>query len=1108
MAALTTTPILHVEDSPSDALLTRVELENYPEFRLTQVERLDEALRVMAAQQYAVVLLDLGLPDSQGLETLVKIHREAPHVPVVVMTGSNDEELGLRAVQAGAQDYLVKGQAREFMLDRILRYAIERNLTRQALHERAVLASLTADVGLAFSHGASLRDMLQSCVVSMVDNLNAAFARIWTLNESTNVLELQVSAGLYTHIDGPHGRIPVGKFKIGLIAKRRIPHLTNDVYNDPCFEDQEWAHREGMIAFAGYPLLLEGRVIGVMALFARRALSEATLQAMASISNTIALGIDHQQTEARLKHLLLSSPVVIFSLALAGEQIRLSWISDKIMPLMGYETSECLLAGWWQERVHPEDAVVILNRWPRFLREGHSASDIRFRDKSGTYRWIREELQLLRDAAGRPEECVGSWSDITEHKRTEKHVLAQHAVTRVLADSPSLPEAGKQMLQALCEGLEWEVGTLWKVDRAANVMRCVQSWHEPSERLAEFTASSPQYTFAPGVGLPGRVWARREAAWIPELSADSNFPRRDIACQSGLRGGLAFPIMLGNEVLGVLDFFSQESRQPDEDVLRMMGAVGSQIGQFIERKQAEESLRETNRKLETLIQAAPLAIIVFDPQATVQTCNPAAERILGWKSEELVGHSVPYIPRESQAVFQTMFAKGMAGEVAIGLETRWVRKDGALVDVRVSTAPLRDTNGKVVGLLGMIADTTDEKRLEEQFRQSQKMEAVGQLAGGVAHDFNNLLTVIMGYCELELSGMPTSNPLRGSLGVIRDAGQRAAALTRQLLAFSRQSVMEPKILDMNEVVRETEKLLRRLIGEDVQLTAVLDANLKRVKVDPGQLGQVLMNLAVNARDAMPKGGKLTLGTRNFELSQEEQRFHSELTAGSYVVLSVSDTGTGMPSAVKARIFEPFFTTKGIGKGTGLGLAVVLGVVKQSGGHIEVSSEPDRGTTFDVYLPAVDDSVSASQTSDAESEGHGTESILLVEDEEGVRGLATLVLRHFGYRIFAASDASAAMRLVDEHPEGFDLLLTDVVMPGMGGPELAESLRLRLPRMKVLFTSGYMDDAVMRHGLLEESVAFIEKPYTPISLARKVRQVLDERPGAGSALPSTNPRASS
>jgi PAS domain S-box-containing protein len=414
-------------------------------------------------------------------------------------------------------------------------------------------------------------------------------------------------------------------------------------------------------------------------------------------------------------------------------------------------------------------------------------------------------------------------------------------------------------------------------------------------------------------------------------------------------------------------------------------------------------------------------------------------------------------------------------------EWRWMETDGTVV-------PFNGTPH----VLTVCRDITERMRLEDQFRQAQKMEAVGLLAAGVAHDFNNLLTIISGYTEILLTEVHPADAMREMISQIRQAGEHASSLTRQLLAFSRRTMVEPRVLDVNEYVRDTEKMVRRVIGEDVQLTTNLDPALEAVKVDPGQLGQIIMNLAVNARDAMPTGGHLTIETSNVTLNEIAAAATPTPKPGHYVLLAVSDSGMGMTPDVKARLFEPFFTTKALGKGTGLGLATVYSIVQQSAGFIAVHSEPERGTVFQIYFPVAAPTAPPTHSGiDSRTLARGTETILLVEDEDAVRSMIRLVLERAGYSVLATNGGAEALRIAAEHPAPIHLLITDVVMPAMGGRELVERLTNRRPGIKVLYLSGYTDDAIVRHGILQADVAFLQKPFTIAAFTMKVRQVLDD-----------------
>src|ERR1019366_3646341 len=491
-----------------------------------------------------------------------------------------------------------------------------------------------------------------------------------------------------------------------------------------------------------------------------------------------------------------------------------------------------------------------------------------------------------------------------------------------------------------------------------------------------------------------------------------------------------------------------------------------------------------------LFDSNPIGISVADLTGRILEANDGYLAMIGYTREALLSGVVRWddrTPAEYREKDQIAVEQLQKTGIAQPYEKEMLRKDGTRVPLLIGIAMLEASEGSI---LAYTVDLSDRRALENQLRLAQKMEVIGRLAGGVAHDFNNLLTAILGYAELMESQLEDEG-LKSELREIRLAGERAAALTRQLLAFSRKQVLQPRILDLNAVVSEMEKLLRRLIGEDVELTTRLDPALESVKADPGQLEQVLMNLAVNARDAMPEGGTLTIETANSKLDAGFTTAHPGARSGEYAILTVADTGIGMSDEVRSHAFEPFFTTKEHGKGTGLGLATAYGIVKQSDGYITVDSEPGRGTTFRLYFPRAAGAAAASGRGERSAlSPRGTETILLVEDESGVRRLSRTILEAQGYIVLEAASGDEALEVVRSHAGEIHLVATDVIMPGMSGRVLWDRLRVLLPDPRVLFMSGYTDDAIARHGVLEPGIAFLQKPFTPFSLAQKVREVLD------------------
>lgn len=517
-----------------------------------------------------------------------------------------------------------------------------------------------------------------------------------------------------------------------------------------------------------------------------------------------------------------------------------------------------------------------------------------------------------------------------------------------------------------------------------------------------------------------------------------------------------------------------------------------------ERKLAEKALNESHDLLRAVVEGTPDAILVKDLRGCYRMINTAGARILGKSQEGIIGKDDrDLLHPEDARVIRERDLRIMATGAAETFEETVAVPGGPRIYLSTKS-PFYDRQGNVIGLIGVSRDITEMKRLEIEFRQAQKMEALGRLAGGVAHDFNNLLMIITGYCELVFGRLKPEDPSRPALAEAQKAAGRAVTLTRQLLAFSRKQVLQPQVLGLNHILLDLCALLQRLIGENIELKQDFEPGLGLAKTDAGQFEHAVINMAVNARDAMTGTGRLTIATRNVRIRAEDADLHPDGRPGEYVVVSVSDTGRGMDEATKSRIFEPFFTTKGAGSGeegrsgTGLGLSMVYGFANQSGGHIEVESEPGRGSTFRLYLPRTDETEPAPIPDGEElriPQGGG-ETILLVEDEEAVRTLARLVLQAYGYNMLEASDGQDALRIAEGYKETIHLVVTDMVMPRMGGRELARNLARSRPKVPVLFMSGYTDDAVLRSGESEAGTAFVHKPIGPLALARKVRQLLD------------------
>ena len=813
----------------------------------------------------------------------------------------------------------------------------------------------------------------------------------------------------------------------------------------------------------GVPLKTAHGVVGVVVVqnyTDAKAYSEKDLDLMTFVSGHIAMAIERKQAEQELvasrrrtELILNTAGEGIYGLDLNGNT---TFINPAAAWMIGWQMEE--LIGKVQHAVlhhsRPDGTPYPREECPIYaaLKDGsvHHRDDEVFWRKDGSSFPVEYISTPIRDEQGELRGAVITFRDITERRRAEE-ALRESAAT--LAEAQRMSHVGSWdwdvvKNQAFCSDEYYRIFGVslgrfgWSFDKFLN---CVHP--EDRQRVKQ----------AHGDALAGKKHYNTEYRIIRPDGSE-----RIISAQGEVR--------------------VDEAGQPT----RMVGTVHD----ITERKRAEEALRQSEAEYRSLIQGAAYGIYRSTTEGKFLDVNPALVAMLGYDSEaELLAANLATEIYWDSAEHAHAIAQHL--ERWDGLEVEWKRKDGTPITVRLSGRVVRDAQGAMAYFEGIAENITEQRLLEAQLRQSQKMEAVGRLAGGVAHDFNNLLMVMRGYTELLLGRLGANDPLRRNVEEIQKAADRATSLTQQLLAFSRKQVMQPKVFDLNAVVSDTEKMLRRLIGEDIELATLFGADLGRVKADPGQIEQVILNLAVNARDAMPQGGKLVLETANVELTQAFARQHPGVTPGPHVMLAMSDTGVGMDAETQARIFEPFFTTKEKGKGTGLGLATVYGIVKQSGGYIWVYSEAGQGTTFEIYLPRVEDAVTADQEEQVASQSpSGSETVLVVEDEAPVRKLAREFLENSGYTVLEAEDPVEAIKLSDRHQGPIHLMVTDVVMPKMSGHELAQQMASVRPEMKVLYVSGYTDDALGQYGVLTQDSFFLQKPFSLDTLARKMRTLLE------------------
>jgi PAS domain S-box-containing protein len=1004
--------VLLVDDNPGDVRLIAAMLQQGGGglFHLEHVDRLDRAIERVRGREVDVILLDLGLPDSQGLQTFQRAYDETSGEPIVVISGQDDRRVALEAVRAGAQDYLVKGRFEWEALDRVLRYALERKHAEEAMAKR------------------------ERQFKALVENSWEAIA---VLDRDMKILYCSPAV---TRILGFAPEERVGRSALDLVDSDKRSSMKATFEESLKRPGEQIPLRAALRHSDGSWRLVEGVFTNL--------LDDPDVHGVVTNYRDVT---DREQAAEWIRRLSMAvdqSPASVLITDLSG---TIEYTNARFTEASGYAAEEVLgrKPSIMKSGETPREKYQDLWRTIRAGERWHG--EVRNRKKDGTLYWDAVWISPIRDAEGRVTHFLALQEDVTERR----------AMVEALKDRE---ERFRQVTEAIHE-------VYFLADAGFTEMLYVSpAYEEVWGRTCQSLYDTPR-SFMDAV-LPEDV---------PGLLESIETSRRE-----GVAGRSEYRIRRPDGEIRWIQAHQGGVTDDKGEVYRLAGVALD----VTVRKNAEEALRTSELRLRTLLETVNLIVLALDADGRVEYVNPFLASLTGYGRDEMLAREwMEFVPEAQRPQMTEAFRELLEHELHPHKTNPILTKAGEERMISWHNTVLRDALGRPIGTLSIGEDITEQAHLEAQLRQAQKMEAVGRLAGGIAHDFNNLLTVILSTTELLRLDMAPTEQQSADLEEIRSATERAAGLTHQLLAFSRQQVLEPRIVDLNALVANVDRLLARVIGEDIRLRTLPGADLGSVRADPGQLEQVILNLAINARDAMPKGGMLTIETANVELDEAYAAEHTAVQPGQYVMLAVSDSGTGMDSATRAQIFDPFFTTKP--KGTGLGLSTVYGIVKQSGGFIWVYSEPGQGTTFRLYLPRVDGPAqSLAEPRPTRESLAGTETILVVEDEEVVRTLTQRVLESHGYAVHAFGSGREALEMVEGLAGPLDLLVTDVVMPDMNGRELAGRLAKSRPDAAVLYVSGYTNEAIVQHGVLVRGVYFLQKPFAPDALARKVRQVLD------------------
>lgn len=1060
--------ILLIEDDPAHAeAIARRLLDGSAGWRVEIAASLREAREILSRRSPDIIVADLNLSDGKALELLAGNSLALPW-PVLVMTSHGDETMAVQALKSGALDYVVKSVETFSEMPRIVSRVLRE---WRLIKERREAEESTR-------RAKEWAELLNRTVPSAVFTLDTE-KRITGWNARAEEITGYRENEILGQTCQVFSMAPCCQY-CGLFDEIRLKPMV------AC--ECRIRTRNGQIrtVLKNADVIRDenGRVIGGIESFeditARQEMEEA-----------------FRESEAKYRILTETLPLGLYKTSLDG---RLLFANPAFLRMTGYDAAEL-------EAIHIRELFVDsqLRDWQvlNWSQGVINSNEYQLRRKQGPAVWVRDVGVKVTPESGEPY-FEGSLEDITQRMEAFQELKSRDCLLDAVSRCAELVLRSRHWADVMPEVLQ-RLGMASGCSRACFVtsrqrfageeppvldfrwQACGTSWPSGREDGAGLISESGFARWAAELGQ-NRIVTGRAEDFLP--------PEKLLLERLAIRSLLMIPVFANGVWRAFICLEEQEQSRiwtgAEMEVLRI---AASMLGAAISRQWADEAQHRSEEEKSMILNATIERFACLDSGLRVLWANRATGEALGLPAGALRGLSCnelwPLTGEEPAAVCPACRTRDTRSIQEGELTTR----DGRIWLVRAY--PVLDSAGELIAITEIGQDITARKRAEkekdelaEQLRQSQKMESIGRLAGGLAHDFNNLLTGIMGNASLATMELPSGSPLREYIEEIQNAAESAATLTRQLLAFSRKQIIEPQVLDLNELLGGMAKMLKRLIGEDVKLVSRLASGLGRIRVDPGQLEQVVVNLAVNARDAMPGGGQLVIRTMNGLFPESQTGWRPLRTSHDFVVLEVADTGHGMTGEVKQHLFEPFFTTKEKGKGTGLGLATVYGAVRQNGGFIEVESEVGNGTTFRLYFPRIEGPAESLHRMELDQTlPSGRETVLLVEDEDAVRVMAGKMLTRLGYHVICHGDAASVLAAV-AGGEPVHLLMTDIIMPGMNGRELARILQERLPGLKVLFTSGYTDDIIVRHGVLEPGLNFIGKPYTPQMLASKVRQVLD------------------